>query len=92
MPQRLVESSWAQNTLTFRDSLQKRHDAQQRRGAEACFPVPLVIKFNPKKNVRYSCRFRFSCEFGNSFDVLLTGQGTYEEHEHKPLSPAPRTA
>jgi hypothetical protein len=30
------------------------------------------------------------CEYGNAFDVVLEGEGTYEEHEHKPLSPFPK--
>jgi hypothetical protein len=85
-----MEASWASNTLTLADSVKKRQVGHVNEGADACYPAPIRVKFSPKKNVRYSSRFRFVCEFGNSFDVLLTGQGTYEEHEHKPLFPTPR--
>jgi hypothetical protein len=88
--ERLMEASWASNTLTLADSVKKRQAGHVNEGADACYPAPIRVKFSPKKNVRYSSRFRFVCEFGNSFDVLLTGQGTYEEHEHKPLFPTPR--
>lgn len=90
VPQRLMESSWQSNTLTLRDSLQIRHNSQGVNASDPCFPIPLVVKFLPKKNVKYSSCFRFSCEFGNSFDVILQGSGTYEEHEHKPINPIPR--
>lgn len=90
VPQRLMESSWASSTLNLRDSVQRRFDNQHNFEADARFPIPVAIQFRPKANSRYSSRFRFSCDFGNSFDVILTGQGTYEEHEHKPLNPLPR--
>ena len=90
--QRLVKASWATQTLTLSDSVAQRHSLGATRStpAEARFPAPLNVQFTPKKNVNYCSRFRFTAEFGNSFDVLLEGQGTYEEHEHKPLRPAPR--
>ena len=84
IPQRLVEASWATKTLTLTENLEKRHDDSEQ------FPLPIRIRFKPEKNCRYSSRFRFSCEFGNTFDILLEGKGTYEEHEHAPLSPFPR--
>ena len=85
-----MQASWASNTLTLADSVLKRQIGHTSRGADACYPAPITIKFCPKKNSRYSSRFRFVCEFGNSFDILLVGQGTYEEHEHNPLNPTPR--
>eukprot|EP01038_Epipyxis_sp_PR26KG_P007446 gene7446-10147_t len=90
VPQRLVQSSWASNTLTLQDSLQVKHQDQHQSEADMCFPMPLIIHFHPKKNCHYLSRFRFVCEFGNVFDLLLQGEGTYEEHLHKPISPIPR--
>jgi hypothetical protein len=90
VPQRVVKSSWATNTLTLSDSLELRHGGQHESEADACFPLPLKILFAPGSNVHYSSRFRFSCEFANSFDLVLQGAGTYEEHEHKPINPQPK--
>lgn len=58
--------------------------------ADPVFPMPISIKFKPKKNVSYSSRFSLVCQYGNTFDVILEGSGTYEEHLHKPLNPVPR--
>ena len=97
--QHVIETSWSGKTLNVTDTLRQRYERsdtisgdQNSTSAEsdAKFPMPLRIKFMPKKNVRYSSRFRFVCEFGNTFDVILQGEGTYEEHEHKPLTPFPR--
>lgn len=94
--QKLSESSWFQQnaagkkTLSINDTLQLRNEIVKKTPAEAKYPVPITVKFNPRKNIRYSSRFRFICEYGNSFDVVLQGEGTYEEHEHKPLSPFPK--
>jgi len=52
-------------------------------------PTTVSIRFSPKKNVSYCSRYRFTCEYGNSFDILLEGEGTYEEHLHKPTQPPP---
>jgi hypothetical protein len=90
VPQRVVESSWASNTLTVKDTLDLKHSHQHSTEADALYPVPISIGFSPKKNVHYSSRFRFSCEFGNSFDLVIQGEGTHEEHLHKPLYPIPR--
>ena len=93
VPQRLVETSWAKDVLSLGDTLKGRHESKAAAGAvpaDAIFPVPINIVFQPTKNLRYQSRFRFSCEFGNSFDVILEGTGTYEEHQHKPLNPQPR--
>jgi len=90
VPERVVESSWATNTLSLRDAVDLKHSLQHQSEADACYPMPIGILFKPKKNVRYCSRFRFSCEFANSFDVVLQGEGTFEEHEHKPLNPVPR--
>lgn len=56
----------------------------------ACYPMPITILFSPKKNVDYCSRFRFTCEFANSFDLVVQVEGTFEEHEHRPLHPIPR--
>jgi hypothetical protein len=58
--------------------------------ANLCYPLPITIKFTPSKNMKYSSRYRFTCEYGNSFEVVVQGEGTYEEHEHNPLTPVPR--
>lgn len=90
VPQRVVKASWATNTLNLKDSLELRHQDQHESEADACYPMPLTVRFTPGKNAHYSSRFRFSCEFANSFDLVLQGQGTYEEHEHKPINPTPK--
>lgn len=90
VPERLVQASWATNTLTIKDAVDLKHKQQHQNEADACFPMPITIHFHPKKNVRYCSRFRFSCEFANSFDLVVQGEGTYEEHEHRPLNPIPR--
>ena len=51
--------------------------------------MPINIIFKPRKNLRYCSRFRFSCQYGNDFDVILRGEGTYEEQEHEPIEPEP---
>eukprot|EP01033_Poteriospumella_lacustris_P001452 gene1452-1054_t len=90
VPERLVQASWATNTLTIKDAVDLKHKQQHQNEADACFPMPITIHFHPKRNVRYCSRFRFSCEFANSFDLVVQGEGTYEEHEHRPLNPIPR--
>jgi hypothetical protein len=107
VPERLVQSSWATNTLTLGDSLELKHQHKPSgntltrnlssmstesisTGPQTCFPLPITIVFAPKKNVSYCSRFRFECEFANTFDLVLQGVGTFEEHEHKPLNPIPR--
>lgn len=54
------------------------------------YPMPITIIFTPNKNQKYCSRYRFTCEFANSFDLVLQGEGTYEENEHQPLHPVPR--
>lgn len=104
VPERLVQSSWALNTLTLNDSLELKHQHKMSStvtvtdmdsssagsGAQTCYPLPITVLFAPKKNVSYCSRFRFQCEFANSFDLVVQGAGTFEEHEHKPLNPVPR--
>jgi hypothetical protein len=91
VPQRLMETSWATETLNLGDSLDRRLESQQQQTADtACFPQPIRIEFHPQRNVKYSSRFRFTCELGNSFDLMLQGEGTNEEQEHKPLQPMPK--
>ena len=87
--QNLMESSWTSNTLTLGDSLRKRYSNESASTVDANYPAPLIIKFTPKKNVVYTSRFRFTTEFGNTFDILLEANGTYEEHEHKTHDPKP---
>jgi hypothetical protein len=72
------------------DVLKDRYQSSHQHEIDARYPIPIQIHFKPTKNTKYSSRFRFTCEYGNNFDVLLEGEGTYEEHEHNPLSPAPR--
>lgn len=74
-------------TLSIQDALRQKNDNRQ--VSDAIYPSPITITFQPKENIRYSSRFRFVCEYGNNFDVILQGNGTYEEHEHKPLRPMP---
>jgi hypothetical protein len=88
--QRLVQTSWASKTVTMRDTLTGRNATAHQSDADPLYPMPVGIKFSPRKNVRYSSRFRFICEYGNTFDVLLEGEGTYEEHLHQPIFPMPR--
>ena len=100
--QRVVKSSWATNTISTLDTLQQRHNKHNEpdpgstlvrykdAASNICYPMPITVKFVPKKNVKYTSRFRFICEYGNSFDLVLQGEGTYEEHEHHPLTPVPR--
>lgn len=111
VPERLVQSSWASNTLSIGDSLELKHsqrgisNSTLKAGSslasvafqtstksqnEICYPQPLHIQFTPKKNVRYCSRFRFSCDFANSIDLVLQGEGTHEENLHRPLNPIPR--
>ena len=79
-------------TLTMKDTLQQRFEDAAASDAriDALYPMPIQITFKPRKNLRYNSRFRFTCEYGNAFDVILQGEGTYEEHEHQPLQPFPR--
>ncbi len=96
--QRLVKSSWASGSVTTLDSLQARYAGRDQNdgsifkhaASNICYPAPILIRFTPKKNIKYGSRFRFTCEYGNSFDLVLQGGGTNEEHEHKPLTPVPR--
>ena len=79
-------------TLTMKDTLQQRFEeaAASDTRIDALYPMPIQITFKPRKNLRYNSRFRFTCEYGNAFDVILQGEGTYEEHEHQPLQPFPK--
>mmetsp|Transcript_22826 Transcript_22826/g.24963 ORF Transcript_22826/g.24963 Transcript_22826/m.24963 type:complete len:278 (+) Transcript_22826:531-1364(+) len=133
VPERLVQASWATNTLSLNDTLTKKHqnnftdannlgkthtikDRNQTFTAsfdvsntkmtgkgetmtltvpgsssnDIHYPMPITIIFTPNKNQKYCSRYRFTCEFANSFDLVLQGEGTYEENEHQPLNPVPR--
>ena len=89
VPQRLSETSWATSTLNMKDMMDGRHEKQGQFEADARYPLPIQVQFRPKDNKVYRSRFRFNCEYGNQFDVLLHGNGTFEEHEHLPLQPKP---
>ena len=89
VPQRLSETSWSTSTLSFGDTVAKRHQEQHKTASDACYPQPVKVRFAPTTKGLYSSRFRFSCDFGNSFDVLLQGRGTFEEMDHAPLRPEP---
>ena len=83
-------SSAADQTMSKFNASDHRFELQERILSQAKYPTPITVKFSPRKNIRYSSRFRFVCEYGNSFDFVLQGEGTYEEHEHKPISPFPK--
>jgi len=89
VPQRLAKTSWATETLDLKDTIEARLAKQGEFEADARFPQPIQVQFRPKDNKVYMSRFRFNCEYGNQFDVILYGNGTYEEHEHMPLRPQP---
>ena len=78
--------------LSIKDTMQRRFEssAASETKSDALYPMPIQIAFKPRKNLRYNSRFRFTCEYGNAFDLILQGEGTYEENEHKPLQPFPR--
>ena len=90
VPQRMIHSSWSTSTLTIKDSLDLRHKGQHKNEADAFFPMPINIKFTPKENKNYCSRFRIKCMFGNTFDVVLQGVGTYNENEHRPKTILPK--
>lgn len=75
-------------SVSFSDSTKNATGSRQK--GDMVKPISIAVRFAPKKNIRYETRFRFSCEFGNSFDVVLSGEGTYEEHLHRPKPPAPK--
>ena len=58
MQQRLVQSSWATNTLTMKDSLKLRHNKSSNNDAETFYPVPLTVRYKIK-----SFRWRFLLQF-----------------------------
>ena len=43
-------------------------------------PLPITVSFKPKRNVRYCSRFRFDVHKGEPFDVVLQGEGSFEEN------------
>jgi hypothetical protein len=46
-------------------------------------PVSVTVKFTPKANALYCCRYRVSVRSGEGFDIVVRGRGSYEEHEDK---------
>jgi hypothetical protein len=56
--------------------------ARPPRGASAFIrgmPLKLTIQFNPEKEMSYRSTFRFQVKKGNSYDVTLSGKGTFDE-------------
>ena len=87
--QKLTKTSWMTGKLNVMDHINDRHNTHIDNEANSIYPLPIKIEFKPKSNIRYRSRFRFVCEYGNNFDIICEGSGTYEEHEHDPKSPAP---
>ena len=46
----------------------------------AYLPQLLLVNFRPKQNVLYKSKFRFVVENGIACDVILKGNGSYEEN------------
>lgn len=65
--------SW-QDHLTTLSKLQADNEDPHHR-----FSRPVEVLFRPKLNQCYQSRFRFKVQGGEGFDVLLAGQGTYQE-------------
>ena len=63
---------------TLTAALQKATDHDPR------VPRPITVTFRPTRNKKYCARFRFHVECGESFDVVLQGEGTYEEDTLQP--------
>ena len=38
-----------------------------------------MVTFKPEEARSYQSKFRFVVEKGNSYDILLSGEGTYDE-------------
>ena len=84
-----AKTDFGNQTPSNYNNVNNTNQSQQKMNSDVKHPTSITVKFTPRKNIRYNSRFRFVCEYGNSFDVILQGEGTYEEHEHKPLSPCP---
>ena len=47
---------------------------------EEFLPQKIQIQFKPKQNILYKSKFRFTCKNGISCDLIVKGQGSYEEN------------
>ena len=77
-PQSITALSWKPNSdgetlTTLEDALRSQAQRNPRQ------PTPLAVTFTPTSNVRYASRFRFLVKHGVHFDVLVSGQGSYDE-------------
>lgn len=88
---RVMETTWKKATSLV-DTLQLRYNQQHESTNQIpiLYPLPITITFSPKTNQYYQSRYRITCEYGNSFDFILKGKGTYEDYEHFPLTPIPK--
>lgn len=66
--------AWKSGQVDLTASLCARNDENFRA------PRPLVVTFRPKHARAYQSRFRVEVEKGESFDVVLSGKGTYAEN------------
>ena len=55
-------------------SLPKTKDEEQ------LLPQKIQLQFKPKQNILYKSKFRFICKNGISCDLIVKGQGSYEEN------------
>jgi len=46
---------------------------------EGFMPLQLKVNFKPKENILYKSKFRFMVKNGLSCDLIVKGQGSYEE-------------
>ncbi|CAM9402124.1 unnamed protein product [Chrysoparadoxa australica] len=73
--QDVTELTWGrEDALTMERSLRRQNISEKWRT-----PLPIVVTFQPHKNLRYKCRFRVEVERGEAFELVLEGHGTYEE-------------
>uniref|UniRef100_A0A7S2DBV6 Uncharacterized protein n=1 Tax=Octactis speculum TaxID=3111310 RepID=A0A7S2DBV6_9STRA len=67
--------------IDLASNLRRRNDDNHRA------PRPITVTFQPKKNLEYQSRFRFEVAYGEGFDVVLSGKGTYEEDSRRKPEP-----
>ena len=67
--------------LSLRDAVAH---SRERGGRE---PVAVEVRFRPTAAARYRCRFKVEVEHGEGFELVLQGEGTYDEHR-RPEPPA----
>jgi len=78
-PMSLTWKSGDKMDLTLDERMRKQNDLNKRQ------PRAVTVVFKPVLNKRYRSRFRLEVEEGSGFDILLTGEGTYEENKRKAL-------